>query len=193
MSRHSVMNIVPSSRGGCDLTSLFSFVGPLDTTVRLKYSLTTHPTLTTAAALSSLLASFGPTDSGSIVLSLKPPKKAPHKPPKYGTALVPFEQIGDAFSAVCASGRSKSGLEGIEVGWAEGKEPQILGWLRMMGKLNTPAIPQETPSAPSNEDMKAHMPQAQVKPGNSPFSSFPESFVSLLSLSLFPLLRSLFA
>lgn len=143
--------------------------GPLDTTIRLKYTLIAHPTLTTPVSLSTLLVSFGAIDTESVVLSLKPPKKAPHKPPKYATALIPFKQIGDAFAAVCASGRPERGLNDIEVGWAGGKEPQILGWLKRMGKLGTPKLPAEN---------GVSLPEAQTSSNSSAFSSFPESFVS---------------
>jgi len=141
-------------------------LGSLDTTIRLKYTLTDHPTLTTPVSISDLLAPFGSIDTQSIVLSLKPPKKTPHKPPKYATALVPFKQIGDAFAAVCASGRPERGLNGIVVGWAEGKEPQILAWLKKMGKLGTQTPPEDG----------ARLPQVQTGSNSSPFSSFPESF-----------------
>jgi DnaJ homolog subfamily C member 17 len=133
------------------------FVGTHDTTVRLKYTLTTHPTLTTPAALSAFLSSFGETDTSAIVLSLKPKaqKKAAQNPPKptadrplkYGTALVPFKKIGDAFNAVCASGNEERGLGGVDVAWVEGKEPPILGWLRKLGKLEV-----VVPSAPAHEN-----------------------------------------
>jgi len=152
-----------------------------DTTVRLKYTLTAHPTLTTAAALSDLLSPFGEIDTASIVLSLKPPKKAPHKPPKHGTALVPFKKIGDAFSAVCASGKPAHGLDGIDVGWVEGKEPEILGWLKKLGKLGTPVptpVPDSRPAVPE-ADREAPPPQERTKSDlSSPFSTFPESIVS---------------
>jgi DnaJ homolog subfamily C member 17 len=156
----------------------FTLLGPYDTTVRLKYSLATHPTLTTPAALSNLLQPFGVTDTSSIVLTLKPPKKAPHKPPKYGVALVPFEQIGPAFDAVCASGLAERGLDGIEVGWVEGKEPQILGWLKRIGKLATPTTRQEAPSTAQNKNAGSPLPKVHTTAHSSLFSSFPESFVS---------------
>ncbi|KAK0449119.1 DnaJ-domain-containing protein [Armillaria borealis] len=82
---------------------------PNDTTVRVKFSLSGHPDLTTPEALAA----------ETIVLSLKASKKAPSKPPKYGTGLVPFKRIGDAFAAVCASGREDRGLKGIEISWPE--------------------------------------------------------------------------
>ena len=154
---------------------------PLDTTVRLKYILKSHPNLTTPAAISKLLSPFGQTDIDSIVLSLKPPKKDPSKPPKFGNALVPFKQIGDAFAAVCASGRAERGLEGIEIGWVNGKEPPILVWLKKIGKLGGSAplpIPAEkmTDNGTGRYE-KAGLPQTQTTSQPSLFSSFPTSFV----------------
>jgi DnaJ family protein C protein 17 len=72
--------------------------------------------LTTPESLANLLSAFGGVDAESIVLSLKAPKKNADKRPKNGTALVPFKQIRDAFSAVSASRKGDRGLEGIEVG-----------------------------------------------------------------------------
>ncbi|TDL18792.1 DnaJ-domain-containing protein [Rickenella mellea] len=149
-------------------------LGSLDTTVKLKYPLASHPNLTTSASLSSLLTQFGAVDDSSIVLSIKPPKKAPNKPPKYATALVPFKQIGDAFAAVCASGRPDRGLDGIDIIWAEGNEPPILAWLKAQGKLSSASVrPKSPPLGVSS------LPRAT--PGEEPttsFSSFPDSFPS---------------
>jgi DnaJ homolog subfamily C member 17 len=117
---------------------------PLDTTIRLKWTLKAYPNLTTAESVANLMSSFGQTDTDSIVISLKPPKKSADKPPKYGTALVPFKQIGDAFAAVCASGKRERQLEGIEIGWIGGKEPPILVWLKKMGKLSAAKHPLTT-------------------------------------------------
>lgn len=128
---------------------------PLDTTVKLRYKISSHPELTTPDALSTLLSPFGPTDTSSIVLSMKPPKKDPTKPAKFATALVPFKQIGDAFGAVGATGQATRGLDGIEIGWARGQEPPILDWLRKMGKLGSPKSPNDqpktTPEVPSTK------------------------------------------
>ncbi|KAG6869240.1 hypothetical protein C0993_009105 [Termitomyces sp. T159_Od127] len=107
-------------------------LGSMDTTVRLKYNLKSHPELTTVESIAKVLAPFGQTDDDSIVLSLKSSKKAANKPPKFGTALVPFKQIGNAFAAVCASGRPERGLDGIEIDWVGGKEPPILIWLSLI-------------------------------------------------------------
>lgn len=156
------------------------YTDPLDTTVRLKYSLKLHPELTTPEAIANLLAPFGALDTESIVLSLKAPKKSAGKPPKTGTALVPFKQIGDAFGAVCASGRADRGLEGIDIGWVNGKEPQILGWLKKLGKLGDDSSPPKPPSPlsqNSNAGAKAELPQHQAT-GSSGFSTFPSTFVS---------------
>ncbi|KAJ7468041.1 DnaJ-domain-containing protein [Mycena latifolia] len=158
-------------------------LNPLDTTIRLRYKLSAHPNLTTPEALSTLLTPFGATDTDSIVISSKVPKKSPEKPPKFATALVPFKQIGDAFAAVCASGRADRGMDGIEVGWVGGKEPEILGWLKKMGKLSAqppPPAPAPTPT-PSTQ-----LPQTAPSATASPFSSFPTSFPDLPSFSAEP-------
>jgi DnaJ homolog subfamily C member 17 len=70
-----------------------SILEPTDTTVRIKYTPRTGLT-----AFASLFARFGETEI--LVVSLKPLKKASQKPPKYGTALIPFTKISDAISTV---------------------------------------------------------------------------------------------
>jgi len=97
--------------------------------------------------------------------------------------LVPFKKIGDAFAAVCASGKAERGLEGIEIGWVNGKEPPILVWLKKIGKLGGSA-PTPTPTPAENETdngtgryEKAGLPQTQTSSQPSLFSSFPMSFV----------------
>jgi DnaJ family protein C protein 17 len=79
-------------------------------------------------------STFGPVDKDSIVLSVKPPKKAPHKPPKYATAAVPFKTIADAHAAVCASRRADRGLDEFEIGWMGGCEPAVWSWAERMLK-----------------------------------------------------------
>ncbi|KAJ3988945.1 DnaJ-domain-containing protein [Lentinula detonsa] len=148
-----------------------------DTTVRVKYSLSEHPSLTTASSLASLFAPFGVTDVDTIVVSLKSPKKAPHKPLKYGTALVPFKRIGDAFAAVCATGLRERGLSGIEVGWIGGSEPEILGWLRKKGHLGPLGSGLSNEPQVQQPEEKALPPQAQSRAsGSDVFSSFPSTF-----------------
>lgn len=117
---------------------LDDLLGALDTTIRLKYPLSTHPTLTTPSALADFLSTtFGPVDSDSIVIRSNHPKNAPHKPPKKATALVPFKKIGDAFKVLCAAGRKDKGLGDVDVGWAGGHEPPVLAWLRKRGMLGS--------------------------------------------------------
>lgn len=148
----------------------------MDTTVRVKFTLAAHPTLADASNLCALLTSFGPVDDSSIVLSLKP---APPKKPKRGTALVPFKQIGGAFAAVCASGRAESGLADIEVDWAEGKEPELIGWLKKMGQLGgggptNAGTKRKASPAPTSADYKT---DGGAPTPSSDFSSFPSTFV----------------
>ncbi|KAF8637915.1 hypothetical protein AX17_002537 [Amanita inopinata Kibby_2008] len=164
---------------------------PLDTTVRVKFTLKIHPELTTPSAIASLLSSFGSIDADSIVLSLKASKKSTpeDKKPKYGTALVPFKQIGNAFAAVCATGKPERGLAGVEITWVGGKEPQILGWLKKMGKLGGP--PQinnptqdykPSESSTDSQNQRASSPQAKMRrsgAGTGSFSSFPSTFPDL--------------
>lgn len=164
--------------------SITCVTGDLDTTVRLKYTLPMHPTLTTPASLSTLLLPFGQTDVSSIVLSLKAPKKNPDGPKKFATALAPFLKIGDAFAAVCASGMEDKGLGSINIAWAGngGKEPEVLGWLRKKGQLGGIGI--KTPSPAGNAN-KGELPQLKTQPlDTSGFSSFPSSFVRAFIIPL---------
>jgi len=129
-------------------------LGPLDTTVRLKYSATALPHLTNPESLAALLQPFGDTDKDSIVLSIKTKtskkKKTSSDDVKLGTALVPFKRIGDAFAAVCASGIKGRGLDGIQITWAgnSGEEPELIAWLKRRGKLGTSSqsVKEEKPS-----------------------------------------------
>ena len=167
----------------------FSLIVPsglLDTTVRVKFSLSANPTVVDGASLSALLTPFGALDDTSIVLSLKP---APPKKPKRVTALVPFKQIGGAFAAVCASGRAESGLGDIEVDWAEGKEPELIGWLKKMGQLGGDGSATKTATAANGEsgsppksgvtESKSSTSASTAPPpvSDSSFSSFPSTFV----------------
>jgi DnaJ family protein C protein 17 len=105
---------------------------------------------------------------------------------------VPFNKIGDAFAAVCASGREERGLKGIEVGWAgdKGKEPEIIEWLRSKGELggdsNSKAASKSgSLTADGVPGVKAETPQSKTRPPNSSaYSSFPSSFVRTLHCPL---------
>ena len=146
-----------------------------------------HPELAERSAISSLMSRFGAIDDNTIILSVKPSKKAPHKPPKYGTAVVEFKQIGDAFGAVCASSSKDRGMHNVEVTWVEGKEPPILGWLKRQGLLGSTASERKaqspSPSAPASktsEDLLASLNAKIAKSKSaSSFASFPDSFVSI--------------
>ncbi|KAI9463028.1 DnaJ-domain-containing protein [Russula earlei] len=110
-------------------------LGEHDTTVRLKYPLAKYPHLTTTDALRDFMTdAFGPVDGSSIVLSIKPPKRAAHRPPKHATAAVPFKTIAHAHAAVCASRRADRGLDEFEIAWMGGSEPAVWSWAeRMLG------------------------------------------------------------
>ncbi|THH26534.1 hypothetical protein EUX98_g7652 [Antrodiella citrinella] len=146
-------------------------IGTLDTTVRLKYTLCAYPALTTPESVSALLSSFGAVDTGDILVSLKP---APPKKPKRGIALVPFKQIGDAFAVVCASGREERRLKDIEVSWAEGKEPDLIAWLKKLGKLGSGGQEKNTASAEATSETTPSNTPAESS--GTPFSSFPSTF-----------------
>jgi len=167
-------------------------MGARDTTIRLKYPLLSHSALTTPSSLASLLAPFGAVDESLILVSLKP---APPKKPKRVTALVQFKQISGAFAAVCASGRKESGLQDVEIDWAEGKEPELIGWLKRMGKLGgeartaEPLRPQEVPAKSATPAYSSVPPATKVDEGSSastPFPSFPSTFPDLDALPPIP-------
>jgi DnaJ family protein C protein 17 len=182
----------------------FPSPGEHDTTVRLKYPLSKYPHLTTSDALHTFMSStFGPTDKDSIVLSIKPPKKAAHKPPKHATAAVPFKTIADAHAAVCASRRADRGLDEFDITWMGGSEPAVWSWAeRTMlrskkeeergGASAAPSgggAPRAVPS-PAGDGVRGGLPQDSGRSGNgSQFSSFPSSFVRttvILSFSRSP-------
>ena len=147
--------------------------GTLDTTVKLKFQLSSRPLLTTTEAIHTLLLPFGTVEGSEIVISLKP---SPPKKPKRGIALAPFKQIADAFGAVCASRRSDRGLEDVEVTWAGDKEPELIAWLKKMGKLETM---QETLSRQDSDIVMGS--QSDTRPqtvSSDTYASFPSSFVS---------------
>jgi DnaJ homolog subfamily C member 17 len=170
--------------------------GEYDTTVRLKYPLAKYPHLTTTDALHTFMTStFGPVDKDTIVLSIKPPKKAAsasaavaqhkHRPPKHATAAVPFKTVADAHAAVCASGRADRGLEEFEIGWMAGCEPAVWSWsermmLRSKEVEERPAPPVTVTPARGVGDRDGRTSDGQSSPGTgSQFSSFPSSFVRI--------------
>ena len=140
-----------------------------------------------------MTSTFGPVDKDDIVLSMKSPKKAEHKPPKYATAVVRFGKIADAHAAVCASGRADRGLEHFDIKWVGGTEPAVWSWSERILKLKEGRKASgeakdavggvSTPSLPgTNGGLRQASGQSAA---GSQFSSFPSSFVRILFSSFF--------
>lgn len=171
-----------------------------DTTVRLKYALKHHGDLTSKEEIAAFLAPFGAVDVDSIVFSMKAKKSKKigesSAAPTHATALVPFKTISDAHAAVCASSAPvtsplsrKVNMKGMEIGWVNGQEPAILGWLKKMGKLSegteqksdmaSPPPPESrggssaAPSGTGTPSFSFATEQDRPK-GSNPFSSFPD-------------------
>ncbi|KAI9441402.1 DnaJ-domain-containing protein [Lactarius indigo] len=159
-------------------------LGEHDTTVRLRYPLAQYSHLTTVDSLHAFMTStFGPVDKDDIVLSMKPPKKAEHKPPKHATAAVRFGKIADAHAAVCASGRVDRGLEHFDIKWVGGSEPAVWSWSKRMLKLKEGRKAPGEDKRGSNGVPTPSLAEAGTNgaPGGqstaeSQFSSFPTSF-----------------
>ncbi|KAG2073118.1 DnaJ-domain-containing protein [Suillus decipiens] len=139
--------------------------GDLDTTIRVKYALSSYPGLSTAFALAAHLRQYGEIDEGTVVMSQKA-KKSKRKGHADGemmvTALVPFNQLVAAFAVVSSAESLKD--RGMDVAWAGGSEPPILGWLRERGELGGGVAKQAEPL------------QTNAVPDGTAFSSFPSSF-----------------
>ena len=156
-------------------------LGPYDTTIRVKFTLSAFPSLNTASALASHLSRFGEIDEGAVVLSIKPKKAGKKKksPENLGVeegaqgagekavnAVVPFSQIGAAFGVVSSGSTLK--VQGMEVSWAGGSEPPILAWLRDRGELGG-NLKRSTPStAPMAGGKEAQADESQA----AKFSTF---------------------
>ncbi|KAJ8582230.1 DnaJ-domain-containing protein [Rhizopogon salebrosus TDB-379] len=146
-------------------------LGDLDTTIRVKYSLSSHSTLSTALTLAAHLRRYGEIDDEAVVMSQKvrKPKKKPKKSKGQTvgetivTALMPFNQLGAAFGVVSSAASLKE--QGMDVAWAGVSEPPILSWLRDRGELGGTA------------SQRPKSPQTKTAPGGT-FSSFPSSFPS---------------
>lgn len=97
-------------------------LGPLDTTVRLKWQRKLHPALELdKEAIASLLPGHFTTSIESIVIS---GKMASNPKLKMGTAMIALKTLSAAVKVVEASGRDT--LNGIEVTWAAGQEPEMV-------------------------------------------------------------------
>ncbi|EJD49738.1 DnaJ-domain-containing protein [Auricularia subglabra TFB-10046 SS5] len=144
-------------------------LGPLDTTVRLKFARDAHPDLATPAALASHLSQFGTLDTP--VVSLKPAKKKHPDGPMNVTAVVHFSRIEDAHAAVSASKSAAKGLADVEVSWAAGAEPEALSKLKEQWKHPKPA-PAAPPVASAEDDDILQRARAFGR-GPAAASSFP--------------------
>ena len=106
-------------------------LGPLDTTLKLKWLRSLHPILTTPDALSTFLGTtlsvFDP-EIDSIALSAK--FLANTAKGKYGSGVVAFKSLRAAMRLIEATlapeGESRKGWEGFEVSWASGSPPACL-------------------------------------------------------------------
>ncbi|KAG1802240.1 uncharacterized protein HD556DRAFT_1336026 [Suillus plorans] len=138
----------------------------LDTTILIKYALSSYPALSTASALTAHLQRYGEIDEGTVVMSQKAKKSKKSKGVVDGemivTALVPFNQLGAAFAVVSSAESLKE--RGMDVAWAGGSEPPILGWLRERGELGGPAVNRTEPLP------------TKPTPEGTTFGSFPSSF-----------------
>lgn len=152
----------------------------MDSTVRVRYALSSRPALVDAASIAAVLAPFGTIDESAIVFSQKPvhPKK-----PKRVIALVPFAEIGGAFAAVCASECMEHSLQGVEVTWAGGVEPELIGWLKKTGQLGGATNGTSTPSRAGKSLSSTRQPAASVL--DSGFSSLPSTFVCPLYFDIY--------
>ncbi|KAF8438036.1 hypothetical protein L210DRAFT_3405222 [Boletus edulis BED1] len=164
-------------------------LGPYDTTIRVKFTLSVFPSLTTAPALASHLKRFGEIDESAVVILIKPKKaskkkKLPAKNADEGAqgeekvvnAAVPFSQIGAAFAVVSSGPTLRE--QGMEVSWAGGSEPPILQWLRDKGELGGKPK-QSTPSAERLDSVPGGDQWKAARKDESPtakFSTFPSTF-----------------
>ncbi len=65
----------------------------------------------------------------------------------------------------------------MDVGWVNGKEPRILGWLKKMGKLGAGKHDSTTAQPKSPPTLVEAISESQSK-GSTAFSTFPSTFVS---------------
>ena len=152
----------------------------MDTTVRVRYALSSRPALVDAALIAAVLAPFGAVDESALVFSHKPmhPMKR-----KRVTALVPFAESGGAFAAVCASECMEHGLRGVEVTWAGGVEPELIGWLKKTGQLGGTTDGKPSPQKAGKSSSSTRQPAVSVL--DSEFSSLPSTFVCPLYFDIY--------
>ncbi|KAH7106572.1 DnaJ-domain-containing protein [Auriculariales sp. MPI-PUGE-AT-0066] len=125
-------------------------LGPLDTTVRVKYALATHPSLSTPAALESRLSQFGELDMPVLSLKAKKVKKSVSSGAMLATAVVHFSGLESAHAAVCASNDAKRGFTDLEITWAGGVEPAVLAQLKEQWNSTSTATSSNATGSASN-------------------------------------------
>lgn len=159
-------------------------LGPYDTTVRVKFTLSAFPSLNTASTLAAHLRRFGEIDEDAVVLSIKPKKAGKKKSQEKGAdgeaqgekvvnAVVPFSQISAAFGVVSSGPTLKE--RGMEVSWAGGSEPPILEWLRNRGELGGNLKGSISSAAPVG-DVSGGNPQKGALADETKFSTFVSLF-----------------
>lgn len=96
-------------------------LGPLDTTVRLKWQRKLHPSFELDEEAITTKLPVNKSSIESIVISTK---MAANPKLKSGTAMVALKTLTAAVTLVDAS--SKGSLEGVEISWAGGQEPEVI-------------------------------------------------------------------
>lgn len=96
-------------------------LGPLDTTVRLKWQRKLHPSFELDEDAITANLPIKKSSIESIVISSK---MAANPKLKSGTAMVALKTLTAAVTLIDAS--SKGSLEGVEVTWAGGQEPDVV-------------------------------------------------------------------
>lgn len=129
-------------------------LGPLDTTLRVKWATAKRPALATPEALMSLVSSLassqGKIEIDSVAIApkyLADPSKA-----KKGSALVSFKTLASAVRVMDASTASPKDWTGVEVAWAAGEPPAALGQSQSPPAAASPSPQPVLESAALNEE-----------------------------------------
>lgn len=123
-------------------------LGPLDTTLRVKWAPGAHPDVLDAASLQAKLKALvapNTLDVDSVVLSAK--FKANPTKGKHASAVVAFKSLRAAVRVVEAS--TSAAWDGIEVAWAAGEPPAVLGGSKLAEQPKSEPKPTTLPAAVS--------------------------------------------
>jgi DnaJ homolog subfamily C member 17 len=146
---------------------------PQDAPVRIKYTLTKRPDLSSREVLLAVLKPFGPIDESCVMFTLKTPKDKPNAPSKFATAIVVFEKVEDAFGAVGAAGQESRGMKNVDILWAKGEEPERIKALRERGLLG--AGSQSRGTYKGGFDARSGGFPSTAAASHAPASTFPSS------------------